>query len=535
LRNKLKTIKKILQIIGFHSIKTQLLILNIVIVVFGVSAMGIIYKNMHADATTINIAGAQRMLSQRVAKEVLLVQFGMGEDTEVKNTIKLFESSMSILIHGDEEKGISVPMTTEIKNQLNKVNKLWGEYSGVIKSLLLANESKEKQTALINAIYQHSPVILKQMNKAVLMMTAESNAKTIKSTYVALALIVTLMMLSGILFLYVNRYLMTPLLPLREGLQMFAKGDLTKQLPIDDPNNEIGILYRDYNQARNDFSSMLNNMMELSEQLSVSSLQLKRAATENSIGMDSQYQEIELLSTAMNEISATVQEVASSSANASAYTERSEQEANHVREVMGIAATTISNLNLEIKSMGTVIHTLNTDSKDISKVLDVINEIAEQTNLLALNAAIEAARAGESGRGFAVVADEVRGLAARTATSTNDIKKMVDKLQSQVAQAVEVINVGQKQASSGVEMVQRADDALVQVVEAVVVINELNTHIAMASKEESEVVEDMNKRIVHIADVSSKTLDNAINNKKLAGNLSEIGEKLRNYTANFHI
>ncbi|SQH77190.1 putative chemotaxis transducer [Shewanella benthica] len=531
-------IRKLLQAMGFKSISAQLLMLNIILALSGFSAMAIIYNDMQADAATINIAGRQRMLSQLVAKEVLLVQFGVGQDTGVKNAIELFESSMNMLINGDTKRGISAPMTPEIKSRLGKVNKLWSKYREGIQALLLLGDKdqhNEKLSHLIGELHQRAPILLKEMNQVVLMMETASNASATSKMQLILGLIFLLMLLSGILYLYVHKYLLTPLLPLREGLQKIAKGDLTKRLPADDNDDEMGALYRDYNEARNDFSDMLLNVVRTSEQLSVSSLQLKGAATENAISMDQQYQEIELISTAMNEITATIQEVAVSSAHASDYTERAEQEANRGREVMGGAATTIDKLNQQVQAVGAVIHTLDADSQEISTVLDVISSIADQTNLLALNAAIEAARAGEAGRGFAVVADEVRGLAARTAKSTSEIQQMVEKLQSQVQQAVQAISAGQKQASIGVKHVQEADDALERIVEAVVAINEMNAHIATASREQSCVAEEMNQRIVHVADASQKTRDNASNNQELADNLSQMGEQLRNYTVGFRV
>ncbi|MCG7587349.1 methyl-accepting chemotaxis protein [Photobacterium sp. OFAV2-7] len=199
------------------------------------------------------------------------------------------------------------------------------------------------------------------------------------------------------------------------------------------------------------------------------------------------------------------------------------------------ATDTIDEINQQVQSVGTVINTLNADSMGISKVLEVINDIAEQTNLLALNAAIEAARAGEAGRGFAVVADEVRGLAARTANSTSEIQQMVEKLQKQAHQAVDVIGAGQQQAAAGVEHMKQADEALERIVEAVAAINEMNAHIATATREESDVADDMNQRIVHVADTSHKTRDNATNNQQLADHLSEVGQQLSNYTERFHI
>lgn len=492
---------------------------------------------MEADASTINIAGRQRMLLQQVAKEALLVQSGMEQAVRVNKTIELFESSMQLLLNGDKEQGISSPMTPVIKDQLKKVNELWRDYRGGIQALLVADNDlgSEEFTGLIRNLHQRSPVILNEINRAVKMMEVASNASVKSNMQITLGLIFLLMLLSVLFYLYVYQFLMTPLLPLREALKMFAKGDLTKSLPSNDSDDEIGALYTDYNEARKDFSKMLGSVVNSSEQLSVSSVQLKKAAMENALGMEQQYKEIELISTAMNEITTTIQEVAGSSANASENTNRAEQEANRGRGVMDEAATAIEDLNQQVQSVGVVINTLNADSMGINKVLDVINDIAEQTNLLALNAAIEAARAGEAGRGFAVVADEVRGLAARTANSTSEIQQMVEKLQTQAHQAVQAISIGQQQAAIAVERMQQADKALEGIAEAVAAINEMNAHIATATREESVVADDMNQRIIHVADTSHKTRDNATNNQELADHLSEVGEELRNYTVRFHI
>lgn len=533
----MKILRLLFQKIGLKTIRSQLLILIVILMFSGLSAMGIIYNGMQADAATINIAGRQRMLSQRVAKEVLLVNFGIEQSTAVNKTIELFESSMSMLRNGDKARGISAPMNNEIQDQLEKVSTIWSQYRSSIQELLqieILDPSNSKHSELIEKLHQQAPFILKEMNKAVQLMEAASNEQVAANMHITLVLVVLLMLLSTVLFLYVRRYLMIPLLPLREALQTIAKGDLTKTLPADDSGDEIGVLYTDYNEARSDFSTMLGNVVESIEHLGVSSLQLKEAATENASGMELQYQDIELISTAMNEMTATIKEVAGSTANAAEYTKEADQYANTGRQVMGDAARTIEQLNTQVQEVGVVITALDTDSKEISTVLDVINGIADQTNLLALNAAIEAARAGEAGRGFAVVADEVRGLAARTATSTSEIQLMIEKLQSQVQESVQAMSNCQKQAVTGVEHVKHADDALQRIAEAVVAINEMNAHIATASKEQNEVAEDMNQRIVHVADASHTTREHATNNRELADGLSAMGEKLSSETVSFH-
>src|SRR5690606_31968978 len=156
-------------------------------------------------------------------------------------------------------------------------------------------------------------------------------------------------------------------------------------------------------------------------------------------GIHNQQTETDQVATAMNEMTATVQEVARNAQQAPDAAHRATNEASAGKRVVSQTIDAIDTLANEVQKAADVIHTLEIDSGNIGGILDVIRGIAEQTNLLALNAAIEAARAGEQGRGFAVVADEVRTLASRTQSSTQEIQQMIEKLQSGARQAVSVM------------------------------------------------------------------------------------------------
>jgi methyl-accepting chemotaxis protein len=237
----------------------------------------------------------------------------------------------------------------------------------------------------------------------------------------------------------------------------------------------------------------------------------------------------------MNQMSATVQEVASNAEQASASADDGNNAATDGNRVVGQTISAISNLASDVQTSADVIETLKGDSENIGTVLDVIKNIAEQTNLLALNAAIEAARAGEQGRGFAVVADEVRTLAQRTQESTTEIEGLVEALQSGAQQAVDVMGNSRDQAENTVSQARLAGESLDAITQSVETIVNMNTQIASAAEEQSATTEEINRSVINIQDIAEQTAAGAVQTAASSTELNNLGEQMRGLVAKFKV
>ncbi len=223
--------------------------------------------------------------------------------------------------------------------------------------------------------------------------------------------------------------------------------------------------------------------------------------------MSSLHQEVDMVSTAMTEMTATVQEIARNAELTSSTTQDAFTSVHRGEEIVQQTKRKIEALSSGLSESSITISQLAKDSESIGSVVDVINSIAEQTNLLALNAAIEAARAGELGRGFAVVADEVRSLAAKTQSSTGEISKMISDLQHTASEAVIAMENNKTDAESSVTEANNATESLAIIRSNMDQINDMSIQIATAAEEQSQVSAEISRNIVNINDSADHTLD----------------------------
>ncbi|MBW3698133.1 PAS domain S-box protein [Vibrio sp. T187] len=223
--------------------------------------------------------------------------------------------------------------------------------------------------------------------------------------------------------------------------------------------------------------------------------------------IDAQCQETEQVATAVEELTHSINEVATSALSASDLTtEASIQSKQGLTSILDTISV-VDSLAQELEQSQQVINQLAEDSQKIESILDVISTISDQTNLLALNAAIEAARAGEAGRGFAVVADEVRNLASKTGSSASEIHAMISQLQATAEKAVQTMQRG---GSLSVQCKQQAGltgEVLEQIYDKLEKVTDSSHQIANAVDEQSQVTKEVNMNVVKIRELALSTAD----------------------------
>jgi methyl-accepting chemotaxis protein len=327
--------------------------------------------------------------------------------------------------------------------------------------------------------------------------------------------------------------------PIRRAVgvaKSLSQGKLTVQVEqVGTDKNEINMLLGALQTTASGLKEIIGNMTQASTGLNESSKQLRDVTANSSEGAREQLLMTDEVAVAMNQMTATIVEIAQSAANAADFANEASGEAQTGSLVVQRTIGSINKLEDVITNTSTSLTDLAQEADNIGGILDVIREIADQTNLLALNAAIEAARAGEQGRGFSVVADEVRNLARRTQESIEQIQTLIARLQKGTHEAVAAMDQSRVFVESSMTEAASSGEALEIISETVAKINDMNMQIASASEEQSTTAEQINQNVVAVNRISKKSANNAETAVESTQALARLAQTLGDSVAHFKL
>ncbi|PMM02469.1 chemotaxis protein [Vibrio kanaloae] len=297
--------------------------------------------------------------------------------------------------------------------------------------------------------------------------------------------------------------------------------------------SELGQISLSLNTTLEKFSEVIDNLSQSSLTLASAAEETAQTCQYNSNTLVDQQDQIGLIATATEELSATVNGVAAKTQQTASSAKLANKQSQEGLSTVQHSYQSIENLASEINDLAEKIAHLHDSSNNINSVIDVIKSVADQTNLLALNAAIEAARAGEQGRGFAVVADEVRTLAQRTQESTLEIEGFIGSLQADVQTAFNVIDNSKEMSSRAVEDSRGVEKTLQDISVAVSEIFSMTEQIATATEEQAVVTQDIAQNVMAVEQKSTESTTGATQIAATAKEQAELAASLKQLSNTF--
>ena len=310
--------------------------------------------------------------------------------------------------------------------------------------------------------------------------------------------------------------------------------DFTARVPVTQAD-EIGKMAAAFNRLIEKLQGNLRSLAESTRSVAHSSGELSENSHQVAQASAQQSEKASGMAANVEEMTVSINHVGDRASEANALSAESGQLAVEGEKVIGQTVRDINEISSTVGAAATLMQQLESQTQQISNVVQVIKEVADQTNLLALNAAIEAARAGEQGRGFAVVADEVRKLAERTGLSTQEITTTINTMRASAQQAVASMSEAVQRVSDGVTRAQNASDAIGKIGASSQKTVAMVSEITDAIREQSVASSNIAKMVEHIAQMAEQSSAASQATSETATNLDQLASKMQAIVSEYRL
>ncbi|NWL17847.1 methyl-accepting chemotaxis protein [Pseudomonas umsongensis] len=466
------------------------------------------------------------MLQAMNEAHVRLAQSRKGDDSAGQGKI---EQASQALAQAEQLK-----TTVKDEGYQTVLNEVTGHIASFSDKLAEYTGLLEQEKTVYQQLHQRAAQVVERVDQAYVAEDQSMQVQLKNNSLLILGSSVLALLVGLIAAWVITRLIVAPLRTVIRVAQQIAAGDLSAKVEVT-RRDEIGQLMQAMQQMGAGLSQIVSGLQAGIEQLATSAQSLSAVTEQTNLEVSSQKEETEQVATAMNQMTATVHDVARNAEEAALAAQTADGKVDSGQQVVRQSMVRIEQLADSATSASSSIESLSAEIQNIGTVLGVIKSVAEQTNLLALNAAIEAARAGEQGRGFAVVADEVRALAKRTQQSTEEIERLVSALRAAAQASVQQIQSSGELVKLAVSDALQTESALGSIAAAVSLIQQMNQQIAAAAEEQSSVAEEINRSVTSIrasADQSSLAMQgNAASSIELA----QLGVELKGMVGHFRL
>lgn len=512
------------------------------------------------DSVVINLAGRQRMLSQKMSKEslTLIHQELMGDHAAsqktiqtLRNTILVFDKTLNSLLHSGDAplsldlkgKSAILPKATgDVLTQLEMVLTLWTPFKASIERLIV-----EKQEEDIQTILKSNLPLLGAMNKAVVLLQNQAEGKVTELFISQSVSLLAGIILVGLFVYWSKQKIIIPICNAKDFAEEIASGNLTETLQRTQ-QDEVGNMVDALSNINGNFHGIISQLTSEVSNLTQSSNTIEDVSLKLQSGSESTVEKSNTVAAAAEEMSANMNAIASAMEEG---TVNVNNISNTVKEISHnieqVSNDTDKGKSISLEAMGkiqaasTQVDQLGKSAEEIGMVIETIKSISDKTNLLALNATIEAARAGQAGKGFTVVANEIKELSQQTATATEDIANKLQSVQNEsqntVVEIEEVSGVMSKvqnitiSIANAVELQSHAiteiSDNVDQTASGLTEINENLVQSSEAVKQITVEISHVSQEAGEVNESSDLIQNNVRSLKTLTQNLTQVVSKFK--------